>query len=43
MEMTENKINKLKDRQRELARSEQQAESRLKKKINRDSTICGKS
>lgn len=40
--MTENKINKLKDRQTELAKSEQQSESRLKK-MNRGSTICGKS
>ena len=32
MEMTENKTNKLKNRQRELARSEQQAEGRLRKK-----------
>ena len=30
MEMTENKISKLKDRQRELPKSEQQSESRLK-------------
>lgn len=35
MEMTENKINKLKDRQRELAKSEQQSESRLKKNEQR--------
>ena len=35
MVMTENKINKLKDRQRELAKSEQKAESRLKKNEQR--------
>lgn len=40
MEMTENKINKLEDRPREFAQSEQQAEKRLKK-MNRDSTMCG--
>ena len=37
--MTENKINKLEDRPREFAQSEQ-AENRLKK-MNRYSTICG--
>lgn len=38
--MTENKINKLEDRPREFAQSEQQAENRLKK-MNRGSTMCG--